>query len=87
MRVFFLDQVSPGQGRAYLERERRLAGERHRALRELADALAGEPDPLAVNGLLALEWGLRFTRMQEEWAEWAAERLAAAPAAAPPPAD
>jgi hypothetical protein len=27
-------------------------------------------------GRLALEWGLRFSAMQREWAEWAGDRLA-----------
>ncbi|MFJ6214111.1 PadR family transcriptional regulator [Streptomyces sp. NPDC092296] len=76
LRVFFLDQVGPEQGRAYLEREAELAGERLQGLRELEKSIDWEADSLAVYGRLTLEWGLRFMRMQREWAEWAAGQLA-----------
>ncbi|AXI76938.1 PadR family transcriptional regulator [Peterkaempfera bronchialis] len=76
LRVFFLGQVTPEQGRAYLDREGRTAGEYHERLQELAAFIEEESDALAVHGRLALEWGLRFTRMQQEWAEWAARQLA-----------
>ncbi|MFF3253660.1 hypothetical protein ACFYWP_22210 [Actinacidiphila glaucinigra] len=35
----------------------------------------GEGGDLAFYGRLTLEWGLRFTRMQQEWAAWAAEHI------------
>ncbi|WP_055590216.1 PadR family transcriptional regulator [Peterkaempfera griseoplana] len=75
LRVFFLDQVTPEQGRTYLEREGRAAAAAHQGMRELAERIDADPDPLAVYGRLALEWGLRFTRMQQEWAQWAAEQI------------
>ncbi|GAA3053764.1 hypothetical protein GCM10020000_39630 [Streptomyces olivoverticillatus] len=36
-------------------------------------------DPLSVNGRLALEYGLRFSAMYEEWARWAAEQIEGQP--------
>jgi hypothetical protein len=35
-----------------------------------------EAGMLTANGRLALEFGLRFTAMREEWARWAAKQIA-----------
>jgi hypothetical protein len=34
-----------------------------------------EPGSLTANGRPALEYGLRMSAMQEEWARWAAEQV------------
>ncbi len=52
----------------------RAAGQRA-ALAELEQKVDWGDDPLSVNGRLAIEYGLRFTAMREEWARWAAEEL------------
>ncbi|WP_084955557.1 PadR family transcriptional regulator [Thermoactinospora rubra] len=76
LRVFFLGQVDPGQARAYLRRQAELAAAEVARLEELARTLEGnEDDDLAVYGRLALEWGLRSSRMQREWAAWAEEQI------------
>ncbi|SNT49143.1 PadR family transcriptional regulator [Actinacidiphila glaucinigra] len=76
LRVFFLDHVDPGQARAYVEREGAQAAEHHEALLEVERSVDwDEGGDLAFYGRLTLEWGLRFTRMQQEWAAWAAEHI------------
>ncbi|MEU4097700.1 PadR family transcriptional regulator [Streptomyces sp. NPDC026673] len=76
LRVFFLNQVDPERARAYLEREGAVAAERHEGLRQLERSVDWDSGgDLAFYGRLTLEWGLRFTRMQQEWAVWAAEHL------------
>lgn len=75
LRVFFLHLVDRAEALAYLAREEELAGERHNALRELDQQMDWEQGPLAFHGRLTLEWGLRFTRMQQEWAQWAAQQI------------
>jgi len=59
------------------------AAETHAALERLEESLEWGDNGLAVYGRLALEYGLRQSAMQEEWARWAAaqvETLSAAPA-------
>ncbi|MBF9066726.1 PadR family transcriptional regulator [Streptacidiphilus fuscans] len=76
LRVFFLGLVPTERGQEFLRERAVAAADMHERLRELERSLATEEGPLAVHGRLALEWGLRYSRMQEEWATWAAEQLA-----------
>lgn len=76
LRVFFLDVVEPVQARDFLERQAVEAAKGYDYLHGLKDHVDQGENPLSVYGRLALEWGLRFTAMQREWAEWAAERIA-----------
>ncbi|NUT95660.1 MAG: PadR family transcriptional regulator [Saccharothrix sp.] len=76
LRVFFLDLVDHEEALEYLRREAEGAAERHAAFAELARVVDSTDDPLAEHGRIALEWGLRFTKMQQEWAEWARRRMA-----------
>ncbi|GAA0398794.1 helix-turn-helix transcriptional regulator [Microbispora corallina] len=91
LRVFFLSELEPEQARTYLERQATAAEEDHAGLLELRESVSQGDDPLSLYGNIALEWGLRFTAMQREWADWAAERVAslnglpAHPTAAAPP--
>jgi DNA-binding PadR family transcriptional regulator len=78
LRVFFLGVIPPDQAEAYLNRRARTATEMYEGLSSVADAIQDDTAPLAVYGRIALEWGLRFSAMQKEWAEWAAEEVAAA---------
>jgi DNA-binding PadR family transcriptional regulator len=71
LRVFFLGLLEPVQAREFLKRRRAQASARHGQLLVIREQIAGDAGPLTEYGRLALEWGLRFTDMQREWAEWA----------------
>lgn len=75
LRVFFLNILTPLEAVTYLSTEAERAAGRHAGLKELEAAVDWGDDPLSVNGRLALEYGLRFTAMYEEWARWAAEQV------------
>jgi hypothetical protein len=48
----------------------------HTTLRQIMDSADWtEAGMLTANGRLALEFGLRFTAMREEWARWAAKQI------------
>ena len=76
LRVFFLGVVDPAQAEEFLRKREAGALEYHDSLRATEQAIAPETADLAVYGRIALEWGLRFTAMQREWAAWAQEELA-----------
>lgn len=76
LRVFFLDQLTPGQRLEFLRQQAERAASAHAELRRLEESPAlNEPGMLTANGRLALEYGLRMTAMQEEWADWAAKQI------------
>jgi DNA-binding PadR family transcriptional regulator len=75
LRIFFLGLVPPDQAEEFLHARAAAAAALHQHLRQLRQTLADEHDPLAEYGRLALEWGLRFSAMQRDWAEWAADQL------------
>jgi DNA-binding PadR family transcriptional regulator len=75
LRVFFLGVLTPLEAVTFLETEAARAAGQHEALQQLDAAVDWGDDPLSVNGRLALEYGLRFSTMREEWARWAAERI------------
>ncbi|MEZ0074559.1 PadR family transcriptional regulator [Planotetraspora sp. GP83] len=77
LRVFFLDRLDPADAHDYLERQAAEATQDHEQLLELRETVSQGGDALSVYGSLALEWGLRFTAMQREWAEWAAGQVTA----------
>jgi DNA-binding PadR family transcriptional regulator len=87
LRVFFLGTLAPSEARRYLGAEAERAASGHAALRELERNVDWGDGALSHHGRLALEYGLRFTAMQEEWARWAGRQLDApaegASAAAP----
>jgi DNA-binding PadR family transcriptional regulator len=76
LRVFFLDAVEPVEAREYLERQAALAMKIHDYLCDLKENVATGESALSVYGRLALEWGLRFSAMERDWAEWAADQIA-----------
>ncbi|WP_344028976.1 PadR family transcriptional regulator [Streptomyces luteireticuli] len=88
LRVFFLNRLTPVEAVAYLHGEAERAARQHQGLTEVERKVEWDDGPLSVNGRLALEYGLRFTAMREEWARWAAEeyRLARGRAAREVPA-
>jgi DNA-binding PadR family transcriptional regulator len=79
LRVFFLDLI-PADGAAELLRS---VGSEARSyedqLRALAPRLAADVGPMSTNGVLALEYGIRLARLQQEWAKWASDRVQEAP--------
>ncbi|MFD1932923.1 hypothetical protein ACFSKW_15715 [Nonomuraea mangrovi] len=52
-----------------------VAASRHEALEGIRAAVEEGDDNLSVYGRIVLEWGLRFTTAQREWAEWAEEQI------------
>ncbi|WP_169949039.1 PadR family transcriptional regulator [Microbispora sp. H11081] len=78
LRVFFLDQVDADAARGYLERLAQQAVHEHDQLRGVRESVISQgDDALRMYGDIALEWGLRLTAAQRDWAEWAAARVAA----------
>ncbi|MCQ4079469.1 hypothetical protein NGB36_02345 [Streptomyces sp. RB6PN25] len=69
--------VPPQRALEFLHARAAASAELHEHLRQVHKAVASERGPLADYGRLALEWGLRFSAMQREWAEWAACQLGA----------
>ncbi|HEX3781981.1 MAG TPA: PadR family transcriptional regulator [Pseudonocardiaceae bacterium] len=76
LRVFFLNVVEREDAEEYLRRRSAQATAYHAELRAIQDRIAGDSGPLSEYGRLTLEWGLRYTAMQHDWADWALEQLA-----------
>ena len=76
LRVFFLNVVDVEDAQKFLARRSVEYAEYHEELRQIWDRIAGQAGPLSEYGRLTLEWGLRYTTMQREWAEWAQAELA-----------
>ncbi|MFI1583211.1 PadR family transcriptional regulator [Embleya sp. NPDC020630] len=76
LRVFFLDTLAPAEARAYLAAQAEDAAERNAGLREVEANVPWDDSPLSMYGRVALEYGLRLSQMQRDWAEWAAEQVA-----------
>jgi PadR family transcriptional regulator AphA len=76
LRVFFLDVLTPQQRLTFLNDLAQQAAGYHAALQKVRDSLDWSDGRLSANGWLALEYGLRLTVMQEEWARWAADLVA-----------
>lgn len=75
LRVFFLNAVEPAQAREFLQRGVQIGHERHQELVKLEEQVDWGEDALSVYGRIVLEYGLRFTEMHREWAEWALTQL------------
>ncbi|MGW1839202.1 PadR family transcriptional regulator [Streptomyces sp. BBFR2] len=80
LRVFFLGLLTPLEARAYLLGRAHATAELHDRLRRIDDGAEWDDDMISVYGRLALEYGLRMTAAQEEWARWAAEEIGSAKA-------
>ena len=76
LRVFFLGLMTAPEATEFLGQEAARAAGEGAALRELEESVDWGDDPLSVHGRLALEYGLRLSAMQEEWARWAAGQIA-----------
>jgi DNA-binding PadR family transcriptional regulator len=75
LRVFFLGIVDKEQAEEFLRKREAAAIEYHNSLLATREEIAPQTVDLAVYGRIALEWGLRFTEMQREWAVWAQAEL------------
>jgi DNA-binding PadR family transcriptional regulator len=76
LRVFFLGVLSRVEAVTYLSLEADRAAREHAQLERLEASVDWGDDRISVYGRLALEFGLRMTAMQEEWAQWAREQVA-----------
>jgi PadR family transcriptional regulator AphA len=76
LRVFFLGVVDLEQAEEFLRRRERNAIDQRAGLLATREEIAPETADLAVYGRLALEWGVRYTEMQRDWAVWAQAELA-----------
>jgi PadR family transcriptional regulator, regulatory protein AphA len=75
LRVFLLDQLTPGQARDYLESLRGEANADHDRYAQIRDAVPWGDSDDDFFGRAALEYGLRITRMQADWATDVMEAL------------
>jgi PadR family transcriptional regulator, regulatory protein AphA len=76
LRVFFLGLLTPEQRREFLDQQAERAAAYHAEMERLQESVDwNAPGALAVNGRLALEYGLRLTALQEQWARWAATQI------------
>jgi DNA-binding PadR family transcriptional regulator len=75
LHVFFLGLTSSARGRRYLSRQAELAAERLARLREVEASIDWDGGPLSTHGRLALEYGLRLSAMERDWAAWAATQI------------
>ena len=71
LRVFFFDLMPGPPTIDYLDRVKALAAEQEEHLQKTRELVIDDPGPLSDNGQLALEYGIRLARMEQEWAEWA----------------
>jgi DNA-binding PadR family transcriptional regulator len=88
LRVFFLNRLTPHQARAFLQARMQHAEAYHQSLRQVELDIKDDTDALAVYGRLALEYGLRLSALERDWAQWSLEqlaRIAATQAATEPP--
>lgn len=75
LRVFFLGMLTPHEAEDYLRDRATVAAEQQAELQRLDETVDPDDGQLAIYGRLALEWALRYTAMQQEWAAWAIEEL------------
>lgn len=75
LRVFLLDELPREQARQYLESCRAQADSEHRRYLQIRDAYDWSVSDAAFFARAALENGLRFTRMESEWASWVLDQL------------
>ena len=75
LRVFLLDQLPRDQARAYLEFLRGDANQERQRYEKIRDSHDWSGDDQAFYARAALENGLRFTRMEAEWASWVIQQL------------
>jgi DNA-binding PadR family transcriptional regulator len=75
LRVFLLDELPRDQAREYLEAVRANAEGERKRYEQIRDAYDWSDGDAAFFARAALENGLRFTRMESEWARWVLAEL------------
>ncbi|MEV0373080.1 PadR family transcriptional regulator [Streptomyces sp. NPDC050636] len=80
LRVFFLGIVTPLEARTFLLHQAEAAARSHAAYEQIDETNRWDEEMISVYGRIALEYGLRMTAAQEEWARWAAEEVSGAKA-------
>jgi PadR family transcriptional regulator AphA len=75
LRVFLLDELPRDQALAFLESVRANANREQERYERIRDSYDWSKDDQALFARAALESGLRFTRMEAEWASWVIEQL------------
>ncbi|MDY7528907.1 MULTISPECIES: PadR family transcriptional regulator [unclassified Cryobacterium] len=75
LRVFFLSALTSAERQSYLKAVGEVAASQLAELEEIRTSIERINAPLARDGLLALEYGIRLARLQTEWSEWAADRV------------
>ncbi|MFF9480514.1 PadR family transcriptional regulator [Streptomyces sp. NPDC014733] len=75
LRVFFLGVLTPLEARTFLLGRAQETARLHAELRRVDEETEWDDEMLSVYGRLALEYGLRMTAAQEEWARWAAKEI------------
>lgn len=75
LRVFLLGVLTPEQRRAYLQSLSDRAEQDHARLLEVREEADWDEGDLSRYGAMALDWGLRFTEMRVDWANWAISQL------------
>ncbi len=75
LRVFFLDALTPAEAITYLTTLESRSAAALAELLTLESAIDWTANPFSTNGHIALEWGKRFYRMNQEWAEWAKQQV------------
>ncbi|MFE1170954.1 PadR family transcriptional regulator [Streptomyces sp. NPDC058773] len=80
LRVFFLGIVTPLEAQTYLLHQAERAARNHAALEHLEKTATWDEEMISVYGRLTMEYGLRLSAAEEEWARWAAEEVTSAKA-------
>ncbi|WP_433857324.1 helix-turn-helix transcriptional regulator [Streptomyces kronopolitis] len=78
LRTFFLGLVTPLEAQTYLLHQAERAARAHAELEHLDKTAQWDEEMISVYGRIALEYGLRMSATQEEWARWAAEEVTGA---------
>ncbi|RZT88972.1 PadR family transcriptional regulator [Pseudonocardia sediminis] len=73
LRMFLLTALPPDDAKAMLERFRSEGAHVEKVLAEIRSD--DSPEAVLEFGQLAAEFGLRYFRMQQEWASWAIDQL------------
>ncbi|WP_432144183.1 PadR family transcriptional regulator [Streptomyces sp. bgisy084] len=80
LRVFFLGIVTPLEAQTFLLHQAERAARTRATLEHLEETTEWDEEMISVYGRIALEYGLRISAMQEEWARWAADEVTSAKA-------
>ncbi|GAB7032195.1 helix-turn-helix transcriptional regulator [Streptomyces platensis subsp. malvinus] len=80
LRVFFLGIVTPLEAQTFLLHQAELAARTRAMCEQVEENAQWDDEMISVYGRIALEYGLRMSAAQEEWARWAAEQVTTAKA-------